>query len=345
MWFKFVATTKKVRLRSNFGFTNNLDNDTEIALWAAATCDSLVSAGHGSVTLLAANEDSASTSYNSVITGNTFCLTPGTTYYVQLDSYGALTVGSQLNVIFEPIADSTASFTGLLPAYCESTIGISLSAIPSGGNFTVNGAATSTFIPSALGSNTITYTFGTCAYSSSQTVTVNANPVASITPSAPSICAGGSAGITLTGTPAGGTFSVQSGTASALTGNVFNPATTGLWVIVYSFTNGAGCVDTAQIQFNVNCTVGLNDLAKGVATIQVLPNPSNGNFDLTISNAADKASIKLLSFDGRLLATEKVDLNQDNTVKMNIANYANGIYFVNIVSGNVNKTVKITKQD
>jgi hypothetical protein len=76
-----------------------------------------------------------------------------------------------------------------------------------------------------------------------------------------------------------------------------------------------------------------------------LPNPTSGNFDLNISNAADKATIKLLSFDGRLLSTEKVDLNQSNTVKMNIANYANGIYFVNVISGNVNKTIKITKQD
>jgi hypothetical protein len=486
VWFKFVATTKKVKIRSTFGLPSNGDNDTEIALWSASVCDSLVSAGHGGVTLLAANEDSTGVDYNAIITGKTFCLTPGNTYFVQLDSYGSLTPGSQLTVFYEPIADTVPTFTSLAASYCESTTAVTLAASPAGGSFTVNGTAATSFTPATAGSsNTIVYTTGSGCYSASQSVgvnskptpslaatvstcnpttvldagnpgstyvwstgattqtitvstnatysvivtnvagcssndtsvvtvnsgvatsnisaastsicagtsttligspsggvfsangtggvfngvgagtfdvtytvtsscgtaidtvsiTVNANPVTSITPSSPTICAGGVTAVTLTGTPAGGTFTVQSGAASALTGNSFNPATTGTWTIVYTFTNASGCPDTSNINFNVNCTVGLNDLSKGAAAIQVLPNPTSGNFDLNISNAADKATIKLLSFDGRLLSTEKVDLNQSNTVKMNIANYANGIYFVNVISGNVNKTIKITKQD
>jgi Secretion system C-terminal sorting domain len=445
----------------------------------------LASVTKGGVTLLAANEDSSANDYSSIITGKTFCLTPGSTYYVQADSYGALIAGSFLTINYQPIADSTASFTGLNPNYCVGSPAVTLAATPAGGTFTVNGSAATTFTPTIAGPNSVVYTFGGCAYTSTQSVTVNAkpianlpvtistcnastlldagnpgstyvwstgattqtitvstnasysvivtnaagcssndtsvvtlnsgvatsnisatstsicagtsttlvgspsggvfsangtggvfngvgagtfdvtytvtsscgtaidtvsitvnaNPVAAIVPTATTICAGGTTGITLNSTPSGGTYSVVTGAASSLVGNVFNPATTGIYTIAYSVTNASGCPDSAQITFNVTCTVGLNDLSKGVAAIQVLPNPTSGNFDLNISNAADKATIKLLSFDGRLLSTEKVDLNQSNTVKMNIANYANGIYFVNVISGNVNKTIKITKQD
>jgi hypothetical protein len=489
MWFKFVATTKKVKIRATFGLPNGQDNDTQLALWqVTSACDSLASVTKGGVTLLAANEDSTGNDYNSIIDGSTFCLTPGNTYYVQADAYGGLVAGSLLFLNYEPIADSTASITGLNNNYCVGSSAVNLAATPAGGTFTVNGTAATSLTPSTAGTYNVVYIFGGCNYTSSQSVTVNDNPTAnlpgtistcnaseildagnatlpgvsylwsngattqtttvstngiysvtvtgnggcsisdtvnvtlnsgvatanvtagspsicegtsttlvgtpsggvfsangtggvfngtsagtfdvtytvtstcgtaidtvsitvnaapvtSITPSSPTICAGGTTGVTLTGSPAGGTFSVQSGTASALTGNSFNPATTGTWTIVYTFTNASTCTDTSNINFNVNCTVGLNDLSKGVAAIQVVPNPTSGNFDLNISNAADKATIKLLSFDGRLLSTEKVDLNQNNTVKMNIANYANGIYFVNVISGNVNKTIKITKQD
>jgi Secretion system C-terminal sorting domain len=342
MWFKFVATTKKVKILTNLSGENG--DDTQIALWKANNnvCGDLLDSA--AVTLLAANDDSSSANYSSIISGSSFCLTIGTTYYLQVDAYGNA-VGDSLNVIFQPITDSTASFTGLSANYCEGDPSVTLAATPAGGTFTVNGTAATIFTPTAASSNTIVYTFGGCAYTSSQSVTVNANPVTSISPSSPTICAGGATAVTLTGSPAGGTFSVQSGAASALTGNSFNPTSTGTWTIVYTFTNASGCPDTSNINFNVNCTVGLNDISKSVTAIKVVPNPTRGNFDLNISNAGDNATIKLLSFDGRLLSTEKVDLNQNNTVKMNIANYANGIYFVNIISGNVNKTIKITKQD
>jgi hypothetical protein len=489
MWFKFVATTKKVKIRATFGLPNGTDNDTQLALWSTTSCDSLVSAGHGGVTLLAANEDSTTNDYNSIIDGSTFCLTPGNTYYVQADPFGTLVAGSFLFLNFEPLADSVATFTGLNADYCVGGAAVTLSATPAGGTFSIGGSPVTSFTPTTAGTTSIVYTFGGCAYTSSQSVnvnnlptanlpstvstcdpstildagnatlpgvtylwsngattqtttvttngqysvtvtgtggcsindtvnvtlnsgvatsnvsaasisicegtsttlvgtpsggvfsangtggvfngttvgtfdvtytvtstcgtaidtvsiTVNANPVTSISASSTTICAGGPTPLTLTGTPAGGTFTVQSGTASALTGNSFNPAAIGNWVIVYSFTNASGCTDTANINFNVNCTVGLNDLYKGVATISALPNPNNGNFDLTINNTyADKATIKLLSMDGRVISTTAADLNQSNKIAMNVSALANGIYFVNVVSGNVNKTIKMTKQD
>jgi GEVED domain/Secretion system C-terminal sorting domain len=265
-------------------------------------------------------------------------------YSVTVTGTGGCSVSDTVNVTLNS-GVATSNVTATSTSICAGT-STTLVGSPSGGVFSANGTG-GVFNGTTAGTFDVTYTVTSSCGTAIDTVsiTVNANPVTSITPSSPTICAGGTTAVTLTGTPVGGTFSVQSGTASALTGNSFNPAATGTWTIVYSFTNASGCPDTSNINFNVNCTVGLNDITKGVASIQVVPNPTSGNFDLNITNAADKATIKLLSFDGRLLATEKVELNQNNTVKMNIANYANGIYFVNVISGNVNKTIKITKQD
>jgi GEVED domain/Ig-like domain CHU_C associated/Secretion system C-terminal sorting domain len=280
---------------------------------------------------------------NGAITQTITASTNGN-YSVTVTGTGGCSVSDTVNVTLNS-GVATANVSATSVSICEGT-STTLVGTPSGGTFSANGTG-AIFNGTATGTFDVTYTVTTSCGTAIDTVslTVNANPVTSITPSSPTICAGGATAVILTGSPAGGTFSVQSGTASALTGNSFNPAATGTWTIVYSFTNASGCPDTSNINFNVNCTVGLNDLSKGVAAIQVVPNPTSGNFDLNISNAADNATIKLLSFDGRLLSTEKVDLNQNNTVKMNIANYANGIYFVNVTSGNVNKTIKITKQD
>jgi sugar lactone lactonase YvrE len=277
-------------------------------------------------------------------TTQTITVTINGTYSVTATGTGGCNAnGSTIVTLNSGVA--TANLSPATAAVCVGK-NTTLVGTPSGGTYSSN-APGGVFTGATTGAFKVFYTVTTsCGTAVDSTViTVNANPITSITPSSPTICAGGATAVTLTGTPAGGTFTVQSGTASALTGNSFNPAATGTWTIVYTFTNASGCSDTSNINFNVNCTVGLNDLYKGIATISAAPNPTNGYFDLNISNAADKASIRLLSFDGRLLSTEKIDLNQSNTVKMNMTNFANGIYFINVVSGNVNKTIKITKQD
>jgi hypothetical protein len=55
--------------------------------------------------------------------------------------------------------------------------------------------------------------------------------------------------VTLTGTPAGGTFS-----GPGVTGTTFNPATAGAGThtITYSYTNGSGCTNTATTTITVN---------------------------------------------------------------------------------------------
>ncbi|MGV3504587.1 MAG: T9SS type A sorting domain-containing protein [Adhaeribacter sp.] len=86
---------------------------------------------------------------------------------------------------------------------------------------------------------------GPCAYSYSNViqVTVNALPSVSFSGLPAKVCTD-TAPITLTGSPAGGTFS-----GPGVSGNVFNPATAGAGahIISYRFTNGNQCSNTANI--------------------------------------------------------------------------------------------------
>src|SRR6185369_2788000 len=70
---------------------------------------------------------------------------------------------------------------------------------------------------------------------------------ASITPVVPQ-CVENSSPVTLTGNPAGGTFS-----GTGVTGNQFNPAAAGVgtWTVTYSVTNTLGCTATATTKITV----------------------------------------------------------------------------------------------
>ncbi len=84
VWFTFVAPATG-RVSMNFGTTQNWDS--EIAIWSAPDCNALLSGG---ATLIAANDDiTGSSPFHAAITP--VCLTPGVTYYVQVDGYGSTT--------------------------------------------------------------------------------------------------------------------------------------------------------------------------------------------------------------------------------------------------------------
>jgi hypothetical protein len=85
---------------------------------------------------------------------------------------------------------------------------------------------------------------------SSSSITINATPAVSISGAASSYCINAGA-VSLTGNPAGGTFS-----GSGMSGNLFTPASAGIGshTITYSYTNSSGCSGTATVNINVNAT-------------------------------------------------------------------------------------------
>jgi hypothetical protein len=139
------------------------------------------------------------------------------------------------------------SFSGLNGPYCvDNTTPVVLTGsnapngtfTASGAGLTDNGNGTAGFVPSVAGagSHTVTYSYSDvngCTNTTTQTVVVNALPSVTFSGLANQQCITGSV-VTLTGFPAGGTFS-----GPGITGNAFDPLAAGLGThtIVYQYTD------------------------------------------------------------------------------------------------------------
>jgi Secretion system C-terminal sorting domain len=275
---------------------------------------------------------------NNVTNGVAFAPTSTLTYTV---------TGTDANT-----CSNTATVTVTVNALPVVTANASSSAVCSGNTLTLTGGGAVnytwsngvvngvSFVPLSTTTYVVTGTdANTCSNTATQTVVVNPNPVASLTAPVSAPCAG--TPITLTGLPAGGTYSVVSGNPSALTGNTFNAPSTGTYSIAYTSTNGFGCSDSAQFTFTVNCILGINNINGTNITLSVTPNPTNGMVNLKIENAAfNKAMIKVLGMNGQLLET--LEYSGEQTV--DLTKYASGVYYLSLSNDQFNKTVKIVKQ-
>lgn len=146
------------------------------------------------------------------------------------------------------------SFSGLNPAYCIDAASATLVGNPTGGTFTGAGITGSIFNPATAGVGgpyTITYTYtdgNSCINSTTQQVSVNPLPVVSFSGLNAAYCIDGPI-VTLTGTPALGTFS-----GPGIVGNSFNPAIAGAGThtITYTFTDANSCTNSESQTVTVN---------------------------------------------------------------------------------------------
>lgn len=125
---------------------------------------------------------------------------------------------------------------------CDNDQAVELLATPVNGIWDGPGVIGNYFYPDVAqaGTHIITYTLtGGCIGSSSVTITVKASPIVTINP-IDTLCTD-DAPVTLTGTPAGGTFF-----GSGVNGSVFTPSIPGTFTIEYLYTNSNICSATAS---------------------------------------------------------------------------------------------------
>ena len=188
----------------------------------------------------------------------------------------------------------TVSINGLLATYCVSSSSVAMTGTPSGGTFSGNGVSGTTFDPASagIGNHTVTYTFTTsdgCTETSTQSVDIIAQPVASISGINASYCISAAA-VMVTGNPAGGVFS-----GSGMSGNTFDPAIAGVGqhTIIYDFNAGSGCVDsdTFTVTVNGNPTASFTGLAASYCTSDPIASlsgtPTGGTFSGTGISGTD----------------------------------------------------------
>jgi hypothetical protein len=195
-------------------------------------------------------------------------------------------------------------------------------------NSVVEGVA---FTP-AVGSVTYTVTgsaLNGCSSSASVTVDVNALPTVDLTASMSGTVCGGQ-DIALTGSPAGGTYSVIAGASSALVGSTFNALTAGTYNVQYDYTDGNGCSNNDTLIFIVNCFLGLEILGEN-GSLNVYPNPAQGSFSIN-SLSPINGSVELYDEMGKLVFSQKV--TQMKNKQFDIKTLETGIYNIQIINDN-----------
>jgi Metallo-peptidase family M12/PKD-like domain/Secretion system C-terminal sorting domain len=233
---------------TTFTYTvTTIDGCSATSLPASITVNSLPTVTAGNFTGCAGSPISLSGSP----AGGTFSVAnpysgPSTTYtYTYTNGNGCTNTSAPATITVNPLPTVTAgNVTG-----CAGSL-ISLSGSPAGGTFSVANPYSG---PST--SYTYTYTNGNgCTNTSSPaSITVNPLPTVSFSGLASSYAVGATPA-TLTGSPVGGTFS-----GPGISGNTFSPAVAGVggpYVILYTYTNGNGCTNSANQSTTVNnCTV------------------------------------------------------------------------------------------
>lgn len=188
--------------------------------------------------------------------------------------------------------------------------------------------------------NTTPYTLTTtdqfgCVGEDTVTVVVNQLPVIDITVR-DTICIG-ETNVTLTATPAGGTFS-----GAGVTSGVFNAESVGVgtYTITYNYTDANGCSASATKQINVDaslgCTPGIGSIA-GLGGIGVYPNPFNDKVSIEFTATSNEpVRVSMFNLLGQEVFSAEVEVVYGvNTFTIDTdRSLAEGFYVIELRKGN-----------
>lgn len=134
--------------------------------------------------------------------------------------------------------------------------------------------------------------------------------------------------------------------------STWNHGTGGTATSSYTFTKGA-LVDhqtpAANTTFNnvilhwqPSVISGVAENASNSPVINIFPNPTTGLFNIDYSNTN---SIKVINTLGEVIYEEKLDQLSSGTKNIDLSNFANGIYFINVANdkGSINHKVILNK--
>lgn len=133
--------------------------------------------------------------------------------------------------------------------------------------------------------------------------------------------------------------------SSAFTTHIFNG--TGVFdVCLTTYDFSQGCTDTVckrvEIMNGGMKILGL-DNSENVNIKNIFPNPTNGISYMTLnSKTFAVANVKIYSIDGRLVYKWNEELMQgENTIKLDLTNIEQGMYFIEVISKNERVTAKL----
>lgn len=339
VWFTFVAPPSG-------NVTINTDNsyDTQIAVYSSTSCDSILA---GNYTLEGANDDNpnAFTLFSSEVTVT--CLTPGGTYWLQVDGYDG--DEGPLNILLiDNLYSAQAMITSTTDTICPgdpSTLTASAGA-GFGYSWTPTGDTTQSITVTTGGiyEVMVTDTNGCVAIGTRSIFQLNV-PNVGLNPGDTAIfCTGDS--VLLSGSGGGQSQWFLNGLPiSGATTNMFWASTEGIYNMTK--TNQNGCSDSAAVGVTVledPCLVGLN-AATFTNDLSVYPSPVAHTLTVSFTNVNNMAvRLSLFAQDGRLVYTNNPSVGQGQvTLNIDMTEYSSGIYLMQIQQGTDLITRRVVK--
>jgi len=138
----------------------------------------------------------------------------------------------------------------------------------------------------------------------------------------------------------GGTWN-DDDNATGLVNGVLNTVnvTPGTYNFSYVVDNGT-CSDTSIVAVTVDACLGVD--ANEVSTLEVYPNPVNSELTITNLNVEGSAIITLTDVQGKIVYTTTVS-NVNGTFKLDVSNFENGIYIIEVTSELTSQKVRVVK--
>ncbi len=288
----------------------------------------------GIVTLDAQNAGSTYM-WNDSTTAQTLTASASGTYSVMVTDTNSCSASDTINITINalPVVD-----LGVDTAFCGGSITLDAGVAAS---YLWNDSTTAqTLVATATGTYYVTVTDSIgCTNSDSIAVTVNTPPTVTGTAAATTVCLD-DADVTLTGAPAGGTWS-----GPGVSGNNFDPSVgAGVQSLTYTYTDSVGCSGTASVTVTVDACVGVDEQV-AVQTVNVYPNPNNGVFSIALNGFNGNTVVEVYDMLGKqVFGTQLNGVDVNNVTEVNLQNVTSGLYMVRVINNGQVTIVKMNVQ-
>ncbi|MHA6279665.1 T9SS type A sorting domain-containing protein [Salinimicrobium sp. CAU 1759] len=77
--------------------------------------------------------------------------------------------------------------------------------------------------------------------------------------------------------------------------------------------------------------------------VVLYPNPTKGDLKVYINGTDTTVDVSLINISGTEFISEKMDVSSDRLIQLDLSNFRNGVYFLQVKSATVNRTLKVIK--
>jgi len=134
-------------------------------------------------------------------------------------------------------------------------------------------------------------------------------------------------------------WTTVSATGTTLTATVNNLTAETAYEYKAFATTASETVEGEVMNFTTLAASGLADIENGISAI-VYPNPAKDKATLRLSGLTTTAKVIISDLQGRIILTDDIQAGVE-TYELNTSNYASGVYYIRIVSGNKVNTQKL----